>query len=48
MMMMWCKYGMNDNRKFKCLNCKAPLNNNYHSSHFCSGYCKDAYIRRTT
>ena len=39
------KIEMSDNKTVKCLNCGSSLNNNYYSSNFCSGHCKDAYIR---
>gem|GEM_PF-5665800 len=40
------KIEVNDNKIVKCLNCGSSLNNNYYSSNFCSGHCKDAYIRQ--
>ena len=33
------------NKINKCLNCASSLNNNYYSTNFCSGQCKDACIR---
>lgn len=40
---------MSENKNNKCLNCQCDVNDRpfmYDSATFCSGLCRDAYVRR--